>query len=66
MDQVKVPTELKLFGNVGSGRFKHHFTLDLQAMGASKKENIPKLALFLTIAGSEAPDVFNSFQLTQA
>lgn len=35
-------------------------------MGASKKEDSWKVVLFPAIAGSDAFDVFNSFQLTQA
>lgn len=35
-------------------------------MGASKKEEIQNVALFLTVAGSESLEVFNSFYLTQA
>lgn len=37
----------------------------MQAMGTSKKEDRQKAALFLTITGSEAPHLLNSFQLTQ-
>lgn len=35
-------------------------------MGFSKKEDAQKVALFLPITGSEALDMFNCLQLTQA
>lgn len=35
-------------------------------MGACRKEDFPKVALFLIVAGPEALDVFNSVQLIQA
>lgn len=66
MEQLKPPTELKLTGNVEDHwrRFKQCFTLYLTAIGATEKTDEQRIALFLTIAGPEALDVFNSFQLT--
>lgn len=57
---------MKLSGNVEDHwrRFKQRFTLYLTAIGATEKTEEQKIALFLTIAGPEALDVFNSFQLT--
>lgn len=67
MDKIKPPTELKLTGNVEDQwrRFKQRFTLYLQATGEQARGNgEKKVALLLTIAGADAIDVFNSFQLT--
>lgn len=65
MDKLKPPTELKLTGNVEDQwrRFKQRFSLYLQAIGADEEDDERKVALFLTVAGSDAIDVFNSFQL---
>lgn len=66
MEQLKPPSELKLSGNVEDHwkRFKQRFTLYLTSIGATEKSNAQKIALFMTIAGPKALDVFNSFQLT--
>lgn len=66
MEQLKPPTELKFTGNVEEQwrRFKQRFTLYLTAIGAAEKDGEQKIALLLTVAGTEAIDVFNSFQLT--
>lgn len=66
MEQLKPPTELKVTGNVEDQwrRFKQRFTLYLTAIGATEKDDTPKIAFLLTVAGPEAIDVFNSFQLT--
>lgn len=64
MAQLKAPPELNSSGNVDDTgrRFNQPFTLHLRAMGISKKGNRQKEALFLTLAGSEALGVLNSFQ----
>ena len=67
MEQIKPPAELKLTGNVEEQwrRFKQRFTLYLTAIGATEKDDKQKIALLLTVAGTEAIDLFNSFQLSE-
>ncbi|KAM9391625.1 chaperone Ric-8A [Pholidichthys leucotaenia] len=56
----------KLTGNVEEQwkRFKQRFSLYITAIGAADKSGKQKGALFLTVAGSDAIDVFSSLQLT--
>lgn len=66
MEQLKPPAELKFTGNVEEQwkRFRQRFKLYLTALGATGKDDKQKTALLLTVAGPDAIDVFNSFQLT--
>ena len=67
MNQLKAPTELRLSGNVQDNwnKFKQRFELYLTATGMSDKPEQRKVALFLTIAGPEALEVYNTFTFTE-
>ena len=67
MNQLKAPTELRLSGNVQDNwnKFKQRFELYLTATGMSDKPEQRKVALFLTMAGPEALEVYNTFTFTE-
>lgn len=65
MEQPKPPNKLRLIDNVEDWWrwLKRYFTLYPTTIRATQKDNKQKIAL-LTLAGTEAIDIFNSFQLT--
>ena len=67
MDQLRPPSELKLSGKVAENwrRFKQGFELYMSAINADEKPEKQKIAIFLTVAGQEAIDVFNTFTFTE-
>ena len=66
MEGIRPPTELKLVGNVCDNwrRFKQRFELYLEATDATKKSDAQKIALFLTSAGNQAIEVYNTLTLS--
>ncbi|OCT91956.1 hypothetical protein XELAEV_18015013mg [Xenopus laevis] len=47
-------------------RFKQRFLLYQRAIKAHEEEDVQTIALFLTVAGQEAIDVYNTFQFAEA
>ena len=68
MENLRPPSELKLSGNVDDNwkRFKQRFELYLLAIGADEKGDARKVGIFLTVAGTEALDVYNTLEFTTA
>ena len=66
MDVIKPPEPLKLTGNIDYAwkLFKQAFQLYLTATGANDKSGERKVALLLTIAGTQAIAIFNTFKFT--
>jgi len=64
MDKIQPPPNLSLTGNVHENwkRFKQRFELYLVAIGAAKKSDEQKIALFLTIAGPDTIEVYNTLE----
>ena len=65
MDVIKPPKPLKLTGNIDYAwiQFKQAFQLYLTATGANDDSGERKVALLLTIAGTQAIEIFNSGSL---
>ena len=66
MDQIKPPSHLQCTGNVGESwrRFIQAFELYLMAIGADSKSDKQRIAIFLTVAGQEALEIYNTFTFT--
>ena len=64
MDKFQPSSRLELSGNVATNwrRFSQQFNLYLVAIEKSTASDDTKNAILLTIAGTEAIDVFNTFQ----
>lgn len=62
VEQLLPLSELKLTVNVKEHwkRFKQRFTLYLTVIGAAEKDSEQRAALFLTVAETDAIDVYNS------
>ena len=67
MEQIPPPSSLILSGNVDMNwkRFKQRFQLYLQAIGGDDKSDSQKIAMLLTVAGSSAIEVYNTFTFTE-
>lgn len=67
MDAIKPPSPLKLTGNVDASwrTFKQQFKLYIAAVGVDRRADERKIAMLLTIAGTEAIEVFNTFVFAQ-
>lgn len=67
MDAVKPPGPLKLTGNVDASwrAFKQQFLLFIAAVGADRRADGRKIAMLLTVAGTEAIEVFSTFVFAQ-
>ena len=65
MDSLKPPGTLKLTGNLDANwkTFKQQFELYLTTIGVSETSNKRKIALLLSVAGTEAIEVYNTFTL---
>ena len=63
VDSIKPPGTLKLTENLNANwkTFKQQFELYLAAIGVSETSNKRKIALLLTVAGTEAIEVYNTF-----
>ena len=61
MDAIKPPGTLKLTGNLHANWKTFKQQLYLAAIGASETSNERKIALLLTVAGTEAIEVYNTF-----
>jgi hypothetical protein len=68
MDQIKPPNELVLDESAGENwkRFKQRFEFYIQAIGATEEDDKRKIAILLSVAGSDAFDVYNTFTFTEA
>lgn len=68
MDAIKPPGSLKLTGNLDTNwrSFKQQFELYIAAIGASETASKRKVALLLTVAGTEAIEVYNTFAFEPA
>ena len=66
MYQIRPPSELKLTGNISESwkSFDQRFSLYMQAVGADDKSDKQKIAIFLTVAGQEALEVYNTLTFT--
>lgn len=66
MNQIQTPPNLSLIGNLHENwkRFKQRFELYIQAIGAEKKSDEQKIGLFLTVAGPETIEVYNTLEFT--
>ncbi|XP_053548274.1 uncharacterized protein LOC128640004 isoform X2 [Bombina bombina] len=64
---LKPPPELTFVGNLEEvwGTFKQRFTLYMKATNTSSLPDDQKVALLLTVAGPEALDIYNSFELSE-
>jgi hypothetical protein len=64
MEKIERPANLSMKGNVAASwkKFKQHFELYLLATGLSDKADARKIALLLTVAGTEAIEVYNTFE----
>lgn len=67
MDALKPPGQLKLTGNVDANwkAFKQQFLLYLSAVGVDRRADERKIAMLLTVAGTDAIEVFNTFVFAQ-
>ena len=67
MNNIQPPPNLNLTGNLQENwkRFKQRFELYLQAIEADEKSDERKIALFLTVAGPESIEVFNTLTFTE-
>lgn len=68
MESVKLPDPLNWTGNEDCQwqTFKQRFTSYLQAVGLDAKPDARRIALFLTVAGPQAVEVFNTFVFARA
>lgn len=66
MDAIKPPAALKLTGNLDANwrTFKQQFELYLAAIDVEESAQKRKVALLLTLAGTEAIEVYNTFTFT--
>ena len=66
MDQIKPPSDLQCTGNVGESwrRFIQAFELNLMAIAADYKSDKQRIAIFLTMAGQEALEIYNTVTFT--
>ena len=64
MDKLQPPNELRLTGNLAENwrRFKQQFEIYQIASGLDKKDAKVQAMALLHVAGTEALDVYNSFQ----
>ena len=67
MNNIQPPPNLNLKGNLQENwkRFKQRFELYLQAIEADEKSDERKIALFLTVAGPESIEVYNTLTFTE-
>ena len=63
IERFQPPTQLNLSGNAADNwkRFQQQFVLYLEAVDKSAASDKTKNAILLTIAGGEAPDIYNTF-----
>ena len=63
---MKAPEKLRLDGDQHENWecFKQHFKLYMTAIDADDKSDVRKIALLLTVAGTRAIDIYNTFALT--
>ena len=68
MESVKQPEPLNEEGNLDHNwrAFKQRYNLHTVAIGADHFPDDSKVALFLTVGGQSAVDIFNAFDLTVA
>ena len=66
MDQIKPPGHLQCTGNVGESwrRFIQALELYLMTIAADSKSDEQRIAIFLTVAGQEALEIYNTFTFT--
>ncbi|XP_053305893.1 uncharacterized protein K02A2.6-like [Spea bombifrons] len=66
-DSLKPPPEIRFVGNLEEvwRSFKQRFSLYMKATNTSTLPSDQKVALLLTVAGAEALDIYNSFQLSE-
>ena len=66
MDQIKPHSHLQCTGNVGESwrRLIQTFELYLMAIAADSKSDKQRIVIFLTVAGLEALEIYNTFTFT--